>query len=376
MSSPARTNANQISKEQIILIASGLLAVVLVAWISFANSGSIASLVVHVLFAIFFLTSAFRSPLGLPASYGPLSLVLMLVLVLISLFIFSDTVILILAVVLAASAPYHLAARACWLLLLFANGLYWFELHVLHDMQGYLAAWATLIALQIFALSSSLARTREEASQQLLARQNDELLASRAIMAQRSRAEERFRIAGDLHDTLGHRLTALQLQLEAIAHQAPESLKREVLQTKATAADLLEEVRQIVKEIPGTPRDDLATAIRELAELTPRVVVEISGELPAVTPELGQQLVFCTQEAISNAVRHGGADLIRICYEQGAIQISDNGSGLGSRPAREGFGLSNIRKRLAPFAGHASLDQRRNERGCVLSLFPGEGALS
>ena len=49
-------------------------------------------------------------------------------------------------------------------------------------------------------------------------------------------------IAGELHDTIGHGLTALQLQLEALSHDAPDSLRRSVLGCKALAADLLEDL--------------------------------------------------------------------------------------------------------------------------------------
>ncbi|MEO0438668.1 MAG: histidine kinase [Pseudomonadota bacterium] len=363
-------------KEQIFLIGSGLLAVTLVAWISFQSTGSWLGLMAHAVFVLFFLAAAFLDLLALPNRFGIFALMAMLFIVLLSLFLFPDTVTLILAVVLIVSAPYHLSPRASWILLLLSNLLFWLEFEILLENGVFLPAWATLFALQIFAISSSLVRRREEESQRVLARQNDELLASRAIMSQRTRAEERLRIAGDLHDTIGHRLTALQLQLEALVHQTPDELKADVKRCKQVAAELLDEVRSIVKEIPSSPTADLSHAIRELAELTPGVTVSVEGDLPVVQPALAQQIIFCIQEGISNSIRHGSANKISIAFGNGELRISDNGRGLGPRGLREGFGLANIRQRLAPFSGSVNLDPRSDGTGCVLRLNLGEGVLA
>ncbi len=357
-----------LSREQWLLNVSGLLAIAVVAWVNFALSESWDLLLLHSVFAVVFLISASRDPLGLPERFGALAMVALLCLTAASLVVYPDTITLILSVVMAASAPYHLSPRRSWLLLALANLIFWWILHSRYPTSQYLTGFLSLATLQGFAISSSLARRRDAESQQALERKNSELLAARALMAQQSQAEERLRIAGALHDTIGHRLTALRLQLEALGHQAPDALQEDLERCKTVAADLLEDVRAIVRDMPSGEAADLLGALRELAALTPGVTVTVTSELPDVDAPLAQELVFCFQEAVHNAVRHGGADRIELSYRHGAYEIRDNGTGPGKRVVRPGFGLRNIDQRLKAFGGHSELSLDPHGEGGLLKL--------
>lgn len=357
-----------LTADQYLLNFSGLLAVALVGWICTSFFDPVPNLVLHLLFAVAFTLQSFDEALNIQPGYARAAVLLMLVLSVLSLFINRDTVTLVLSVVLVASLPHHFGARLSWLLMIGANIAYGTVFLAL-DMgtRGELFSWLTLLALQGFAITSSLAKQREILAQQTLSRSNSELLAARALIAQQSQTEERLRIAGDLHDSIGHRLTALQLQLEVLAHEAPEQLTPQVETCQTLARDLLEEVRSIVRRMSAERSDDLRAAIGELEALTPAVSITVSESLPVVAPELARQLVYCFQEAIHNAIRHGGADEVTIDYRDGAFHVSDNGTGLRDRPVRAGFGLGNIVKRLTPFGGHAQL-QSKDGGGCELTL--------
>lgn len=354
------------SLEQHLLIASGLMAIGLVALVSALNGGLWPGLAVHLAFATAFLMSAYKDRLVLLPEQGAIGVVTMAPLSALALMAYQDTIVLILSVVLMASAPYHLSRQQCWLLMLAINLSYGGILSAAFTPSEYGVGWLTLIALQSFAVTTSLARQREKMTQETLARQNNELLAARAVMAQQSQAEERLRIAGDLHDTIGHRLTALQLQLEILSHEAPSHLADQVTSIQGLARDLLEDIRSIVRKMSEEKRGDLASAIGQLEELTPGVEVSITSELPKPDTALAQQLVFCFQEGISNAIRHGGATKIEISYDDEGFSIRDNGRGLNG-PVSPGFGLANIGQRLAPFGGKAHLEGHE-ERGCELLL--------
>ncbi|MEM8942366.1 MAG: histidine kinase [Pseudomonadota bacterium] len=354
--------------EQYLLQASGLAAIGLVVWITYVSTGSWSALVAQLAFAGLFLVLALDERLGLPTEYAAWALVLMLMLVLLSLNLFPETVTLILAVVLAATAPYHLRPSRSWGLLLMGNTLFFLLLLAKNGNTGFFPGYLTLLALQAFAISSSQARCREDLIQRQLARQNNEILASRAIMAQQSRSDERLRIAGDLHDTIGHELTALRLQLEALQHQVPVALQSDIANSKSLAGEILEDVRRIVREIPTAQSEDLRRAVDELAEMTPAVSIEVDGPLPEVEAPLLQQLVFCVQEAISNALRHGRADQIKIAYADSTLVISDNGTGLTRSASTPGFGLNNIKKRIEHFGGSMTLTDRSDGDGCELML--------
>ncbi len=361
------------TREQWLLAASGLLAIGLVALVSWRNHGPWPGAAIHLAFVLAFLAGAFDEETPLVPHQGVGAVLAMAVLCVLALALYPRTIVLILSVVMMASAPYHLSGRNSWLLMIVSNLAYWWVLDAHYGFQNYGIPWLTLLALQGFAVSSSLARQREVETRETLARQNNELLAARAVMAQQSQAEERLRIAGDLHDTIGHRLTALQLQLEALAHQAPEALKPQVADSQALAGDLLEDIRSIVRRMSEEKRGDLAGAIRQLEKLTPGVEISIASPLPELDAALAQQLVFCFQEGIHNAIRHGGATRIEIAFADDSFHIRDNGRGLRG-PAVNGFGLANIGQRLAPFGGRAELNDA-DSGGCELLLsLPGATA--
>lgn len=365
-----------INREQHFLILSGFLAIGVTAYILLRYFEFWPSAPLVGAFAVAFAVGAYGRFLGIPERFDVLSIAAMLLLSLAILWIVRDTVVLILSVVFMASAPHHLTARQSWLLLLVANGAYLSLLSGEHAPADYLASWFSLLALQGFALTSSLSRQRELLTQQLLSRQNNELLAARAVLAKQSQADERLRIAGDLHDTIGHRLTALRLQLEALAHQAPEALRPQVEGCQSLSADLLEDIRSIVRRMAEESSDDLKSAIAQLESLTPGVKITVDSPLPTLDADLAQQLVFCCSEAVHNAIRHGGATQLQIRYSQGCFSITDNGGGLRGKPVKPGFGLQNINKRIAPFGGKATLGpatvtstaEEHSARGCELRI--------
>lgn len=367
-------NPTRLTADQYLLNLSGLIAIGLSAWISIPYA-PLACTVLFGLFTIAFLAQSFAEPLMVSRRSAQICVLLMLALSFALLHVVADTIVLVLAVVIMASAPHHFSVRSSWILMAVASVIYALVLErVAPPITQHLYGFLTLLALQAFALTSSIAKVREIETQQALLRSNSELRAARAVMATQSKAEERLRIAGDLHDSIGHRLTALQLQLEVLNHEIPEGNRPQLLSCKALAKDLLEEVRTIVRSMSRTQGNDLREAITELEALTPGVTLETSSDLPDFGAALSHQLVFCIQEAVNNAIRHGGAQRIDVRWETPCLLISDNGRGLSKRGGEPGFGLNNINKRLAPFGGRASLDGEKGS-GCILKLeLPGVGS--
>jgi signal transduction histidine kinase len=81
---------------------------------------------------------------------------------------------------------------------------------------------------------------------------------------------------------------------------------------------------------------------------------------------LQQQLASCIKEALSNAIRHGGASQVTLSFKNNLLIIDDNGSGIVNK-VELGFGLSNLLKRLAPFGGKFKLGSRE-PTGCRLEI--------
>lgn len=367
---------NALSVEEHLLNLSGLMAIGLVAWVNVFYQNFAVSTPLHLLFAVAFIVQSYWQSIGISKRMAQGCLLLMAAISVAVLAVNKDTVTLILSVVLAAGLPYHFTARQSWGVLLLVNVAYGLVFAFSGMEAGnYVYSWLTLLALQAFAITSSLAKQREVQAQETLARQNNELLAARAVMAQQNQTEERLRIAGDLHDTIGHRLTALQLQLEVLAHESGATHKSQVETCQQLAGDLLEDIRAIVRRMSEDQRNDLASAVQELEALTPDVSISLESSIPELNADVAQQLVFCFQEAISNAIRHGRASQIEIRFADSAFLVTDNGNGLSGNRVEPGFGLSNISARLAPFGGTASLENE-DGHGCRLTLSLGEAAFA
>lgn len=255
------------------------------------------------------------------------------------------------ALVLISSLMFGLSSRLDW-----------------HGFSSLITA-LSYFGFQFFALTSSFARVSERHARENVEQLNQKLLATRNLLAQSSRQEERVRIARDLHDVLGHQLTALNLQLEILQHKAPDELRESVQQSKSLAKSLLENIRQVVRDQRHLLSLDIRQAVRALLVHIPQFQVNIEGELQLDSVQLAEQIVFCIQEGISNALRHGGATRINLTLEQQAgvinIFLEDNGRGLVAG-SHNGTGLDGMRERLAPYGG--SVELSRLAQGCRLAI--------
>jgi signal transduction histidine kinase len=208
---------------------------------------------------------------------------------------------------------------------------------------------------QLFAYVMASLATRERNAREQLSRAHAELLATRALLAESSRNEERLRISRDLHDTLGHHLAALSLQLDVASRLTDGKGAEHVHQAHAITRLLLSDVRDVVSELRGGSRLDLAEAIRSLA--ADAVGIEIRLELPAVVEiEEGVRadaLLKCVQEVITNTTRHDAARNLSITLERGAdgITLRACDDGRGTSAIRPGNGLTGMRERFEALGG-------------------------
>ncbi len=222
--------------------------------------------------------------------------------------------------------------------------------------------------LQIFGYSTIEITIREEKAKDRLAAINQELLATRFMLKESSQRKERLRISRDLHDAIGHQLTALALNLEVSSHKVPEEFKPLLQQNLAQAKTLLNDVREVVKEMRSQEQFNLNENLKELVEQLPNCNLTIKNEIEINSLSLKQQLMFCLQEGISNALRHGNANSLSLCYQQEDkhlnITLIDNG--MGNNALEYGSGLKGMQERLTEFNGTLALSS--NVSGCTLAI--------
>ena len=188
---------------------------------------------------------------------------------------------------------------------------------------------------------------------------------------QRALAQERARIARDLHDDLGSSLTEITMLatagpgLKLPADEATERMETIAGKSRTLVYALDEIVWAVDPE-----RDTLASVARYLAsyaeeylaglKITCRVQIPNSFPKQVVSGEVRHHLFLAVKEALNNAVRHGGASEIsfrvRVLEDRLWISITDNGSGFDTAGRSNGHGLFNLRDRLEHLHGRCELE--------------------
>lgn len=173
--------------------------------------------------------------------------------------------------------------------------------------------------------------------------------------------EERNRIARDLHDTLGHNLTGLIMQLEMASSVIDEEqeLSKELIEaSKTTARDSLKQVRLIVEAIKGdnhiADMEEINKLINCFSEKTGiKVDCRIEGKKVSLAPDISITLYRIIQEAMTNAVRHGKADEINIIiiFSSNLISFDIQDNGKGCKMIKESYGLRGMKERIAMLGG-------------------------
>ncbi len=216
-----------------------------------------------------------------------------------------------------------------------------------------------------FVFITSLVALQQTQAREEQRRLNAELRATRALLADSARVNERTRISRELHDLLGHHLTALSLNLEVAGHLSDGRVKEHVTQAHTLARLLLTDVREAVSQLREGGAIDLGAALRPLAENVPMLDIAMDIEAPLTVDDPGRAhvLLRCAQEAITNAVRHSGASRLWL----DAHRVGDNvvlrvrDDGRGCEQLAPGNGLRGLRERLQQHGGRLEIATGRGE---------------
>lgn len=208
---------------------------------------------------------------------------------------------------------------------------------------------------------------RAEAAEERAARaERDRETAARVAVA-----EERGRIARELHDVVAHAVSVMVLQVGAVRHRMPESdaegrdALKNVEQAGRTA---LAEMRRLlsamrdegdeVELLPQPGLDDLDALVDDVRAAGLPVRLRIRGEKAALPPGLDLSAYRIVQEGLTNALKHAGAHQAEVDVDYGAtelrLEVRDDGPGAPSTADGPGHGLVGIRERVKIFGGDMS----------------------
>jgi signal transduction histidine kinase len=184
-------------------------------------------------------------------------------------------------------------------------------------------------------------------------------------------AEERARVAREVHDSLGHHLTAINLQLqnaERFAPRDPERSLDKVREARASTLAALAEVWRSVRALKPAALDELggAGAIAALAcsfdGAGPSVSFRVEGTERPLPAETELALYRVAQEGLTNAARHAGARRVdvRLAFnsETATLVVADDGDGVCSDSPGDGFGLAALRDRVESLGGTLAAGNR------------------
>ncbi len=234
---------------------------------------------------------------------------------------------------------------------------------------GWMAALvqcSLFMGFSAFTYVTSLVAKQQADSRDELRRLNSELRATRTLLTESSRIAERMRISRDLHDLIGHHLTALSLNLEVASHLVAGTAQEHVRQAQSVAKLLLSDVREVVSQLRENDNIDLTEALRTLVEGVPGLAIhlELPPRFSVDDPLRAQVLLRCAQEIITNTVRHSGARNLWLRCERTesnelAIHARDDGRGAGDM--QQGNGLTGMRERLAQVGGRLDIVTARDQ---------------
>jgi signal transduction histidine kinase len=183
--------------------------------------------------------------------------------------------------------------------------------------------------------------------------------------------EERNRLAREIHDSVAHYLTVVNVQLEAaekLSAEQPERALEQVRRARRLTLESLQEVRRSVAALRASTLEELSLprALRRLAaefgEST-GIAVEVEVAIPddaRVAPEAALALYRAAQEGLTNVHRHAGASAIRLSLARGnghlTLVVQDDGVGppADETPEHGGFGVLGLRERVELLGGQVS----------------------
>jgi len=229
----------------------------------------------------------------------------------------------------------------------------------------YAAGW--IISAGVMVVSSRLWQLHLREVEQ----RAEEAERTRDEAARRRAMEERLRIARELHDSLTHSISVIQVQAGVAVHLARkrgEEVPPALLAIQEAGADAGRELRETLGVLRREEDGD-GSGLGQLDRLVARarsaglaVSVSVTGVRRPLAPDVDQAAYRIVQEALTNVSRHAGqaCALVHLHYAPDAltVQVDDDGKGAGTTSAGPGLGLIGMRERVSALGGQLQAGPR------------------
>jgi len=235
-----------------------------------------------------------------------------------------------------------------------------------------------MVLLFVFLLVDALLSARQ--NQEKLAIAHAQLQQYALQVEDQAALEERNRIAREIHDSIGHSLTAQTILLENVLlfwEQDAERAKSYLLEAKDSSYQVLKDVSRAVSALRDSPQLDqpLPTAITEMVDkvcqstsMTQNCEININRPL---SDEISLVAYRIVQEALTNAVKHSQANQLSVLVSTEPqslyVQVLDNGKGFDPSKNTTGFGLRGMKERAITLGGTFQIDSSPGT-GCRITV--------
>jgi signal transduction histidine kinase len=215
-----------------------------------------------------------------------------------------------------------------------------------------------------------------------------ELRAAQQQLQELAVVDERNRLAREMHDTLGHRLTVAVVQLEGaqrLIPTDPERAARMIGAMREQMKEALADLRRTVAALRAPLIEDLPlqAALTRLAQEFQEgtglaVQLQLPPDLPPLSAAQRLTLYRAAQESFTNTQRHAQASQIWLRLQQAesslTLTAADNGQGFPADLNGEGYGLRGLRERVAQLGGQLHLESRSGGGAQLRMVLPLEAA--
>lgn len=261
----------------------------------------------------------------------------------------------ILTIIWVCFLPYVMSQQRAFLLSMLVV-ICWFSLQAWLEQRSLWITASLYGTFHLFAVIMQSAISAEQQAKQALAEKNLELQSAQQLLLAASRQTERTRIARNLHDLLGHHLTALTIQLQIASYHTDGEAKLQVDKSLQLARLLLSDVREAVSSMRDSTDLNLWQLLQPVVENLPeslQVEFDIPTELSVSSILQAQHFLMLVREAVSNTLKHAGASKLsivaRLEQQELAVTITDNGKLVANW--QWGNGLTGMQERLAECGG-------------------------
>lgn len=237
-----------------------------------------------------------------------------------------------------------------------------------------------ILILVLFLINALLA---ERESREKLAIANEQLRQYALRIEDQATLQERNRIARDIHDSLGHALTGLNIQLEGalkLWQTNPTKAQAFLAEAKRLGSTALQAVRQSVAALRSDPLQgqSVEMAIARLAQefhcttgILPTCEIELTRSLPL---EVKTAVYRIVQESLTNICKYAAASAVQIQLRTEKdillLQVQDNGKGFEVNENTTGFGIQGMQERSLALGGHFTIESQLG-LGCrILAKLP------